>query len=523
MKKQKRIPLLAAVLMMSLVSCAEEVVEEIVVVDPLIVRTVNPWVEDFSTYGSAVAKLEPGNRVNVTTTVQGEIQDVYVSLGDSVGVGTLICTVDTEMVETQIENAQDAVERAYEALEAIEASLIVKAPISGYIQTIDAKLEHTVSASSQLAYMNNRREMTVQIPFLDSMVSSSWIGQTANLSFIDTGEKLTGIVTEIAGTPSYLYNNIAVNYVTVTVENPGGIQDGRRVAAEVNGITCSADGSFTSEADSPVISGLSGTVNEIYVSSGDYVYAGQPMFRIVNTSTDNQILNAQNSISDAEDTVEDLIEDLDDYRVTAPISGTISEVYMKALDTSNGASPVVEISSTGDTELSFSVSEAVMPFLKVGQTLAVESYTGEATARITEISKVANSSTGLFTIQGRLVEGSLFSGTSATVSYIDYSESNALVIPFEAIQFVGDQCFVFAVEDGKAVKKEISISRYSGDKAIVASGVTVEDSLIYTWSAQLRNGLAVQEEVAFEEEDPEVEMEDETTDPLAEEETHVSD
>lgn len=528
MKKQTRNTLnilWSSLLMLCLTACTEEVEVE-VTVDPLTVRTISPSYEDFTTTGSTIASLEPATRVNVVPTVQGEIQRVFVSLGDYVSVGSTICTIDSEMADTQRENAEDAVLRAQEALQYIEDSLIVNAPISGYIQSIEAKLDHSVSASSQLAYMNNRREMTVKIPFLDSMVDSSWIGETANLTFVDTGEKLTGTVTEISGTPSYLYSNIAVNYVTINVTNPGGIQDGRRVAAEINGITCTADGSFTSEADSPVMSGLNGTVDSIYINVGDYVTAGEPMFRIVSVATDNQILNAQNSINDAQDAVEDAVELLEDYVVTAPISGTITEVYMNALDTANGGSPVVEISTTNDTELTFSVSESVVSYLKVGQTLGVQSHSGEGTGTITNIAKVANSQTGLFTIQGRLVSGSLLSGTSATVSYTDYIESNALVIPFESIQFVGDQCFVFVVEDNTAVKKEVFISRYSGDKVIIKEGLTSDDLIISTWSAQLRNGLEVQEEVPVSDTETEETVEDtqEFTEDLEEkEETNVSD
>lgn len=495
MKKKRIALLLVGVLSMGLTGCSEEVVDTYIA--PLTVRTVSPEMKDFSTQGSAVATIEPGSRVTVIPGVAGEVEKVYVSLGDSVNFGDLICTVDADAAITQRDNAIDAVTRAYEAKSAIEESLLVKAPVSGYIQTIDAKLDHAVSASTQMAYLNNQQYMTVKVPFLSSMVDASWIGQTANLTFIDTGESLSGTVKEIEGTASFLYGNISVNYVSISVANPGGIQDGRRVAAEINGVGCSADGSFESEASSPVISGLTGNVETIFVNVGDYVNAGDTMFRVTNYSTDNQLQNANNSINDAIDARSDAYDLIADYRVTAPISGTVSDVYVKALDQLGGGSAVVEISTLDEMEVTFSVSETVVSYLTLGQEIHISSLSGDATGRITQISSVASSQTGLFTIKGQVLGEHLLTGTSATVSYQDFIDKNAMVIPFEAVQFIGDSAYVFVVEEDVAVKKEVILSRYSATEVIVLDGIEEKDRLISTWSTQLRNGLEVREEGAY--------------------------
>lgn len=495
MMKKKRIALLlTGILSMGLTGCSEEVVDTYIA--PLTVRTVSPEIKDFATSGSAVATIEPGSRVTVIPGVAGEVEKVYVSLGDSVAYGALICTVDADAAITQRDNASDAVTRAYEAKAAIEESLLVKAPVSGYIQTIDVKKDHAVSASTQVAYLNNQQYMTVKVPFLSSLVDGSWVGQTANLTFTDTGETLSGTVTEIEGTSSFLYGNISVNYVTISVTNPGGIQQGRRVAAEIGGVGCSGDGSFENEASSPVMSGLTGNIETIFVNVGDYVNAGDTMFRVTNYSTDNQLLNANNNISDALDARSDANDLIADYRVTAPISGTVSDVYVKALDQIGGSSAVVEISTLDEMEVTFAVSETVVAYLSVGQEIEISSLSGDATGRITEISSVASSQTGLFTIKGQVLDENLLTGTNATVSYQDFIEKNALVIPFEAVQFIGDSAYVFVVEEDIAVKKEVTLSRYSSTEVIVIDGIDEKDRLISTWSTQLRGGLEVQEEGA---------------------------
>lgn len=494
MKKQGKSLLIASLLAMSLTACSEEVIE--MTVDPLTVRIVSPVTQDFYTTGSSVASLEPGSRVTVTPGVSGELERVYVSLGDTIRQGDLICTVDPDAAYTQRDNAEDSVTRAYENLQTIQEGLLVRAPVSGYVQSIEGKLDYAVASNTQLAYLNNQKTMSVKIPFLESFVDSSWIGKRADLSFIDTGESLLGTVTEISGTSSFIYENIAVVYVTIEVENPGSIKDGRRVAAEVNGVTCSADGSFESTENSAVLSGLNGTLDEIYVKVGDYVQAGQTMFRVVSTSTDSQILNAENNISDALEARQDAYDLIGDYRITAPISGTVSDVYSKALDQVGGTTAIIEISTLDQMEVTFSVSESVVPYLYIGQHLDIKALSGDATGKITEIASVANTNTGLFTIKGQVLGNALLSGTTATVTYRDFIETNAMVIPFEAVQFIGEKSFVFLVEDNLAVKKEVVLSKFNADEVIVVDGLTESDRVISTWSSQLRNSLEVREEGA---------------------------
>lgn len=487
MKKQYQLCL--AMAMALLTGCATEVVDT--TIDPLVVEVSSPTVEDFTTTGTAVASLEPGSRVTVAPGIQGEVQQVFVSLGDKVSQGDLLCIVDSEQVEDQLESAQNGVTRAREAQQAILDSMLVLAPASGYVQSIDESLNHAVGASSQLAYLSNQKEMKVKLPFLDSAVTNSWMGATATLTFVDTGETINGRVTEIAGTAEFLYSNVAVRYVTISVDNPGGIQDGRRVAGEIYGVGCSADGMFESQASSPVICGLNGTLDAIYVKNGQYVSAGTPMFRVTSTAVENQLQNAQNSLSDALDAVEDVVELLADYRVTATIDGTISQVYVKELDMLSSSSGVVEIATTDKGELSFAVSEVVVPYLYLGQPLEVTSSTGQVQGTISEISTVASSQTGLFTIKGTVVDQDVLVGTSAQVSYTDFIQRDGLVIPFEAMQFIGDKSYVFLVEDGLAVRQEVEFSRFSQEKAVITAGIQVEDVLISSWSTQLRHGLAV--------------------------------
>ncbi len=472
-----------------LTACAEEEIDTYVA--PLQVHTISPTVEDFLTYGSTVASLEPSSRVVVMPGISGEVEQVFLSLGDQVQVGDLICIVDSEAVETQCSNAEDAVSRARDSIDTLLETMLVNAPISGYVQSIDEQLDHSISGGTQLAYLSNQQQMTVKLPFLYGSVNNTWIGAIADLSFVDTGESISGIVTEISGGSDYLYGNIAVNYVTITVDNPGGIPVGRRVAGTVLGINCSADGEFSLESSSPVISGLVGTLDEIYVSVGQYVTAGTPMFRITSPSMESQLKSARDGLDDAIEAMNDAYDMLADYRVTANIAGTVSNVLVKPFDIIGQSSGVVEISTTDHMELTFSVSEAVMPYLTVGQELKISSQGKAVYGEISEISKVASSQTGLFTVKGVIYGEDVLTGTTAQVEYVDFLVQDALTIPFEAVHFIGEECFVYVVEDSVAVKTAVEIAQFTEEKIIITEGIEEDSLLISSWSAQLRNGLTV--------------------------------
>lgn len=496
--KRKALAILTTLLLALLCGCAEEIaVEEAAAA--VAVTTTNPVVEAYSTQGTYLANLEPQSRVTVMPLLTGEIDTVSVSLGDSVQEGDILCTLDTETIIDQCETMDTTVERAETAYNAVVDGLQVKAPVSGYVYSIDATMGYAVSATTQLAYLSNQQEMTIELPFLDALVDSSWKGSTANVTLVDTGEQLTGTVTDISGATTLLYETIQVRYVTIKVQSSGALSAGRSATATVNGVTCSDSGVFTNTESSPVYSGLAGYVDQIYVTNGQYVSAGTPMFRVTNTSTLLQLSNSADTVQDAADARDDMYDTLDDHTVTAPISGTISAVYVQSLDQISASSPVVEISTTDLMKVTFSVPENTVQHLFVNEIFEITTGQGTATGTVSEISTVADSTTGMFIVKGT-VEGegtSILSGTTAQVVLDTYIQENAMIIPYDAVQFVGDSAYVYTVVDNYTVQAEIEIEKYDNTRILVASGLSESDTVIATWSAQLREGLLVEEVATY--------------------------
>ena len=55
----------------------------------------------------------------------------------------------------------------------------------------------------------------------------------------------------------------------------------------------------------------------------------------------------------------------------------------------------------------------------------------------------------------------------------------------------GAQAYVYTVVNGKAWRTEVTTGLYDTDRIVITEGLTEEDTLITTWSAQLRDGVDI--------------------------------
>lgn len=70
--------------------------------------------------------------------------------------------------------------------------------------------------------------------------------------------------------------------------------------------------------------------------------------------------------------------------------------------------------------------------------------------------------------------------------------TGAVLIPSDAMFFESGVSYVYVVQDGKAVRSDVTIGLYTADTIAVTSGLTLGDEVITTWSSSLRDGVSVQ-------------------------------
>ena len=73
-----------------------------------------------------------------------------------------------------------------------------------------------------------------------------------------------------------------------------------------------------------------------------------------------------------------------------------------------------------------------------------------------------------------------------------YSQSNAILVPSDALYFEsGDSSYVYVVENGTAVRRNVTVGLYDNETTAITGGLDVGEEVITTWSAGLRDGVPV--------------------------------
>lgn len=132
----------------------------------------------------------------------------------------------------------------------------------------------------------------------------------------------------------------------------------------------------------------------------------------------------------------------------------------------------------------------------------------QISGRVSYISPVASNSSGLninalmgnsaggssVTIPAQITiddaDSSVIVGVDVNVSIITDTKENTIVVPVEAICIDNEEVFVYLLEDGKAVKKNVELGISNDTYYEVLSGVSLEDELIKNTSG-LEDGVKV--------------------------------
>ena len=179
--------------------------------------------------------------------------------------------------------------------------------------------------------------------------------------------------------------------------------------------------------------------------------------------------------------------------IRSPINGVVNERYMNMGEMTSPGSPILNIIDVSRVKISAGIPERYMTAVKNGQTVRITSnlLNGiEFEGRISYISPSISTSNRTFEIEvvinnrDKLLKPEM----SVDVSVINFSVTDAVVIPQDYIIDTGTDKFVFVYENGRAVKRNVSIGGRDGNNVMVSSGLNEGDKLIYEGFQQLADG-----------------------------------
>ena len=309
-------------------------------------------------------------------------------------------------------------------------------------------------------------------------------------------------------------------------------------------------GQIAGKDEVKVQSKVSGRVVEKYFHGGDFVQAGQPLYRIDSRQYESAVLQAQATLAQSQATLanaqtdlgrdQELLasdaiseqqvttqqanvnaysaaaaanqallqkaqQDLSDTVVYAPMSGQVSvdDVAIGTFATA-GNTNLVTIGTTDPVFVTFSISETeYLKFRNIQQmqsgsgngiTVAIKLSDGTTyplDGRIVQADRALAQNTGTLTVKALFPNpnGLLLPGMFARVKLTGETVPNAILVPQRAVQQLLDKTFVMVVgDDGKSEARKIELGQQVGSYYIVKSGLSAEDTVIVEGLSSLTEG-----------------------------------
>lgn len=419
---------------------------------------------DISSELTASSALSPKDTYEVTSLVEGEVIEANFEEGDVVEKGQILYRIDASSMDSDLSSAETSLQRAKESAQTAQsdyaeetariAGNTYRSTASGYIKTLYIKEGDKVNNGTKIADLYDDSVMKITVPFLSGEAAEINVGDEAAVTLEDTGEKISGTVTIVSSMEETLSGGRLVKNVTVEVSNPGGLTTDTAASVTVDGFVCSAEGTFTAKTETTLSVELSGNksleIENLLIHEGSYVDKNSDLFRVTTKtaeeylkefkdaveSADDNLENAENKLSNTQDNV-------DDYTITAPISGTVitknAKVGDKISKNSSGTTTMAVIYDLSTMTLEMSVDELDVANVKVGQSVEVtaDAVEGETfTGTVTNVSLQSSYSNGVtnYPVTVTLDDtGNLLPGMNVDAKIILDSSEDALVIPASAL------------------------------------------------------------------------------------------
>ena len=187
---------------------------------------------------------------------------------------------------------------------------------------------------------------------------------------------------------------------------------------------------------------------------------------------------------------------LSQCEVRSPFAGILVARLVEVGDYANEGQAVLRVIRLDHVKLTFDVPEQDIGSLQLGQqkkfTLAVlpgREFSGE----ISFVSSQAERESNSFPVELKVEnsDGALKAGMIAQVSLVRREREGAVVVPLAAIVPRKGEHYLFAVENGHAIRKRVQIAALMGHEAVLESGVEAGDQIVVEGHRGLQDGMAV--------------------------------
>jgi membrane fusion protein (multidrug efflux system) len=187
---------------------------------------------------------------------------------------------------------------------------------------------------------------------------------------------------------------------------------------------------------------------------------------------------------------------LNNSYIKAPFEGTVGLRHVSLGDLVGPETLISTLDDTDTIKLEFTIPETFLSSLEIGMRIEAQSsiyrdrsFVGSVKSIDTRIDPVTRSLTVIAGLPND--DGLLRPGMFLTVN-VEKARQNVLLIPEQALTPRQGRQFVFVIEDGKAVEKQVELGVRAPGLAEIRSGLTAGETIITEGTQKVRNGAAVE-------------------------------
>lgn len=369
---------------------------------------------------STTGTVESANVSTVTTDLKYTVKSVNVQVGDTVQAGDVICTLDTEDLEKQIERAKESLtDQTDQTQEAYDKALkSYNEAKKGYDDAV------TAADDAEDDYYDSWDDLNAAVNQVSALQAD----------YDSKQSQLSSMLTE--------YNEAVSTY---------GVDSAEATAAKgryerfKNG---DAKDAQTALEDAQMTTGY-----QSLVQAKDQAVAAWEQAKTAKEQAEKQLETASESLDTAKkkldnsgssDTLEDLQEQLTKCTLTAETSGTVTS--LNATVGSICSDTVATIQDTNALKIAVTIQEYDVPNVSIGMKARITSDAtdGEISGTLTQISPTAtaatggqssSSSSGTFSAEVSVdgASSGLLIGMNANVEIVQSTTDNVFVVPYDAV------------------------------------------------------------------------------------------
>ncbi len=452
--------------------------------------------QDVAVTVSGSGTLAPADAYKVSTLISGTIEEAPFEEDDLVEKGSLLYTLDSGDARSSVQRAGISAAQARLNLEQAREALHPTAPVAGIINEVFVHNGDSVTAGTALAKIIASRDLSVDFLFPYVEPSEFYMGQSATVFVGDFADSASGVVVAVSDATSVMSNGQEGSSVRVKIANPGVLSDSFKASACI-GSYCSYGQATVSMPDSATVYSVGGgTVTGFDKLAGSSVAKGETLCTIESEANRTQVENARLSVESADLSSSAAADNLDDYRIESPISGTVIEKKFKAGDKVDGAASgtLALIYDMSCLKVEMDVNELDIGKVKAGQAVEITAAAlmGQTFRGTVERVSVNGTTTSGFTTYPVTIAvqdyGDLKPGMNVSATILGETVRDVLCVPAGAVNR-GNTVLVpgqgAMAEDGASVadpskieERPVTLGKSDGTYIEITSGLSEGDTVL---------------------------------------------